>query len=58
MIVLGLALVALLTCVIFSVALVWGSLESGVFVLVLCLLQSIEDRFDVYSDKSHQLHPS
>jgi hypothetical protein len=53
MIFLWLALVVLFSFVLFSVALVWRQLESGMFVSILCLLQSIEERFDLFRQRPH-----
>jgi hypothetical protein len=53
MIFLWLALVVLFSSVLFSVALVWSRLESGMFVSILCLLQSIEERFDLLRQRPH-----
>jgi hypothetical protein len=57
MIFLWLALTVLLSFVLFSVILVWGRLVSGMFVSVLCLLQSVAERFDAYSESfTRRLH--
>jgi hypothetical protein len=53
MIFLWLALAVLFSFVLISVALVWGRLESGMFVSILCLLQSIEERFDILLQRPH-----
>jgi hypothetical protein len=53
MIFLWLALVVLFSFVLFSVALVWSQLEAGMFVSILCLLQSIEERFDLLRQRLH-----
>jgi hypothetical protein len=53
MIFLWLALAVLFSFVLFSVALVWSQLESGMFVSILCLLQSIEERFDLLRQRLH-----
>jgi len=58
MIFLWLSFVVLLSFAIFSMVLLWSRLESGLLVSVLCLLQSVADRFDVYSDRAHPLHRS
>jgi hypothetical protein len=53
MIFLWLALVVLFSFVLLSVALVWSQLEAGMFVSILCLLQSIEERFDLLRQRLH-----
>jgi hypothetical protein len=50
---------SLLLAAFFLLVLVWRRVEYGFCVAALCLLQSMEEKIDAYSDKSaRRLHES